>query len=197
MSTQKRKYELKARAESQRQTRERIVQATMDLHMEVGPAQTTVAEIARRAGVQRLTVYNHFPEEVGLFAACQGHWMAQNPLPDLSGALGLTDPTARVRGVLELIYGYWERTAAMTEHVQRDRHSLPALDAQMRETADVMVAGLVDELAGGFGRRGRRAARVHALTALAFDFWTWRRLSGEGLGAADAARLMADGVASA
>ena len=74
MSTEipKRKYELKARAESQARTRERIVQATMELHKEVGPAKTTVAEIARRAGVQRLTVYNHFPEDVELFGSLPG-----------------------------------------------------------------------------------------------------------------------------
>ena len=38
----------------------------MELHKEVGPAQTTIAEIARRAGVQRLTVYNHFPTKPDL-----------------------------------------------------------------------------------------------------------------------------------
>ena len=51
MSTQTRKYELKARAESQRETRERITRAAAELHEEVGVARTTVAEIARRAGV--------------------------------------------------------------------------------------------------------------------------------------------------
>src|SRR3712207_7425417 len=80
MSREKRRYELKARAATQRQTRERIVQATVDLHREVGPARTTVAEIARRAGVQRLTVYNHFPEEAGRFGACQARWLQLHPL---------------------------------------------------------------------------------------------------------------------
>ena len=85
-----RKYQLKARAESERQTRARIVQATMELHKEVGPAKTTVAEIARRAGVTRLTVYNHFSEDSALFSACQAHWMGLHPLPDFSAALGAT-----------------------------------------------------------------------------------------------------------
>ena len=75
MSSEKRRYELKARAARQADTRERIVKATVDLHKEVGPARTTVAEIARRAWVQRLTVYNHFPEDSQLLAACQGHWL--------------------------------------------------------------------------------------------------------------------------
>src|ERR1700680_2796204 len=95
MSTQTRKYALKARAETQAETRRRIVEATSALHEEVGPARTTVAEIARRAGVQRLTVYNHFPNEEGLFAACSDHWLAQNPPPDPSAALALAKPASR------------------------------------------------------------------------------------------------------
>ena len=81
MYNERRKYELKARAAAQRQTRERIVHATMELHREVGPARTTVAEIARRAGVQRLTVYNHFPDEAELFGACQARWLGLTPFP--------------------------------------------------------------------------------------------------------------------
>jgi AcrR family transcriptional regulator len=69
MSTQRRKYQLKARAERQQRTRQRIVEATVALHQEVGPARTTVAEIARRAGVQRLTVYNHFADLSDLLPA--------------------------------------------------------------------------------------------------------------------------------
>src|SRR5205823_12182624 len=104
MSSQTRKYALKVRAEKQAETRRRIVEATVALHQEVGPARTTVAEIARRAGVQRLTVYNHFPEEAELFAACQGHFLAQHPLPDFAEALALADPHARVQPVLRALY---------------------------------------------------------------------------------------------
>ena len=43
MSTKIRKYELKARAESQRETRDRIARVTSELHEEKGVAQTTVA----------------------------------------------------------------------------------------------------------------------------------------------------------
>ena len=115
MSTQKRKYELKARAESQRRTRERIVEATMELHGEVGPAKTTIAEIARRAGVQRLTVYTHFPDETQLFNACSAHWRALHPLPDLAGAMALEDPRERIRAALEALYGWYRSTEPMTE----------------------------------------------------------------------------------
>jgi AcrR family transcriptional regulator len=100
MSNEKRKYELKARAENQDRTRERIVAATAELHEEVGPARTTVAEIARRAGVQRLTVYNHFPAEAQLFAACSAHWLSGHPPPDPTPALALEDAADRLRAVL-------------------------------------------------------------------------------------------------
>ena len=55
MSSQKRPYELRARAERQAETRRRIVDATVALHEEIEPPRTTVAEIARRAGAARQT----------------------------------------------------------------------------------------------------------------------------------------------
>jgi AcrR family transcriptional regulator len=196
MAIQRRKYELKARAESQRRTRERIVQATMELHKEVGPAKTTVAEIARRADVQRLTVYNHFPEDIELFGACQAHWMGLHPLPDISPALALPDPSERVRAALRGLYRWYRDTASMAEKIQRDRSAVPALDALMKRTADARLAQLTEALAEGFRSRGRRAQRQRALIRLALDFWTWRRLNREGLDDDTAADLMTEAVAS-
>jgi AcrR family transcriptional regulator len=196
VSTQNRKYELRARAERQRRTRERIVQATIELHAEVGPAKTTVAEIARRAGVQRLTVYNHFPEDIELFGACQAHWMDLHPLPDLSAALALHDPAERVRATLRGFYGWYRETAPMAENILRDRGAVPALDALMTQTADARLAELTESLTGAFRSRGRRAERQRALIRLALDFWTWRRLDREGLGDTAAADLMAELVAA-
>lgn len=56
-----RPYTLKRRAERQDETRRRIVEAAIELHQTIGPAATTVSEIAQRAGVGRVTVYRHFP----------------------------------------------------------------------------------------------------------------------------------------
>jgi AcrR family transcriptional regulator len=195
--TRKRKYELRARAESQRLTRERIIRATMELHEEVGPAKTTVAEIARRAGVQRLTVYNHFPEEIELFGACQAHWMGFHPPPDLSPALALPSPKARLQAVLREFYRWYREAAAMTEKIQRDRGAIPALDAVMKQTFDAQLAQLTQALAKGFRSRGRRAEMQRTLIGLALDFWTWRRLDREGLHDETAADLMSEAVACA
>ena len=196
MSSEKRKYELKARADSQNRTRERIVRAAMELHEEVGPAQTTIAEIARRAGVQRLTVYNHFPQEPQLLGACQGHWLSLHPPPDPAAALGLSDPFERVRAVLGDFYAWYHETRPTAEKVQRDRGVLAPLDELLQQTADVGLAQLSDALAAGFADRGRAAVRRRALILLALDFWTWRRLAGQGLDDDEAAALMADAVAA-
>lgn len=186
MSIEKRKYELKSRAAAQAQTRERIIAATTGLHKEVGPALTTVSEVARRAGVQRLTVYNHFPDEAELFGACQAHWMQLHPLPRFDAILAVDEPVERLRAALRGYYRWYRETEPMAEKVQRDRGALPALDALMQRTADARADQLADALAAGLGSRGQH----RALIRLALDFWTWRRLSREGLDDDTAADLM-------
>ena len=197
MSSQKRTYELKARAERQAQTRSRIVDATVALHAEIGPARTTVSEIARRAGVTRLTVYNHFPEDGELFAACQHAFLDRHPLPDLASLLAIDDPRERVRAILRALYASYREREPMTAKVLRDRSALPALDELLAQSADAPMAALADALTAGFGARGGRGGRVHAVVALALDFWTWQRLTSEGLADAEAAELMAGLVAGA
>ena len=197
MSTQTRKYELKARAESQRETRDRIARAAAELHEEKGVAQTTVAEIARRAGVTRLTVYNHFADLSELLPACSAHYAALHPLPDLGSVLALDDPGERVRAALARLYGWYRETEPMFGKLFSDRASVPELDRFMEQNIDRMQAELADGLAAGFAARGRRAERLNALIRLALDFWTWRRLSREGLDDEAAAELMAAAIAAA
>jgi AcrR family transcriptional regulator len=197
MSSESRKYELKARAQKQAETRRRIVEATSELHEEVGPARTTVAEIARRAGVQRLTVYNNFPNETELFAACGEHSMSKNPPPDPSAALGIEDPAERLRAVLAPLYSWYRKSARGQENLQRDRLVLPALDAVMRIRMDRQFADLAGALVAGFTPAARSAKGLRAAVALALDFWTWRRLAGEGMSDDDGAALMVGAVEAA
>ena len=68
-TTHKRKYELKKRAEQMGETRQRITEAAIELHGSVGPSRTTMSAVAERAGVERRTLYRHFPNEADLFAA--------------------------------------------------------------------------------------------------------------------------------
>ena len=186
-----RKYELKRRAESQDETRRRIVEATVALHADVGPARTTISAIAERAGVQRLTVYRHFPDERSLLGACSAHWLAADPPPEPAAWAAILDVDERCRTALTELYGWYRREQAMIANVDRDAPTWPAL----AEIADrePFVAAAVGALARSRGRRKRvRAALGHAV-----EFSTWRSLCvGQGLSEAEAAAVMATFVAS-
>ncbi len=84
----------------------------MALHEALGPGRTTISAIAERAGVERLTVYRHFPDEPALFAACSGHYGAAHPAPDPAGWQALADPAARTGAALRAIYRYLPPCAA-------------------------------------------------------------------------------------
>ena len=189
MSTQKRRYELKARAEAQEATRARVAAAAAGLHEELGIAKTTVADIARRAGVQRLTVYNHFPDLDALLPACTAHWLTEHPRPDLEPVFALEDPAERLRTALTALYGWYRETAPMQQRVLGERSSVPELDAWLVRSRDPFLAELAAGLSEGFDRPGARP-----LVALALDFWTWQRLDREGLDDAAAAELMTRAV---
>src|SRR5690242_16482833 len=91
-----RKLRLKARAERMGETRRRIAQATYELHSSVGPARTTVSAIAERAGVQRLTVYKHFPHDRDIFQACTTYHWELDPAPDAGQWRLMVDPEQRL-----------------------------------------------------------------------------------------------------
>jgi AcrR family transcriptional regulator len=200
MSIQKaknRKYELKARAESQEQTRQRIAKAAAELHEKIGPAETTVAEIARRAGVSRLTVYKHFPDNAALYPACSAHHLSQNPLPDFAAALAPEDPVERVRSLLGTMYGDWYRKQRrIMRNLNRDRRLDPALDEFMKANGDVALSGLADAATAGFELGPDETARLRSLVRVALDFWTWDRLISEGMDDEAAADLMTAAIAA-
>src|SRR3954471_21874154 len=128
-----RKYELKQRAERQDETRRRIVEAAIDRHRTVGPAQTSFSAIAERAGVQRHTLYRHFPDERAMGLACSGLYSEQNPLPDPSPWLAIGEGRERLRPGLEALYDYYERNRQMLGCVSRDA----AIDPLVRELSDL------------------------------------------------------------
>ena len=95
-----RKYELKKRAEHQEETRQRIVEATVHLHETIGGQAATISAIAQQAGVERLTVYRHFPDERSLVTACTRHYLEQHPPPNAERWCGLGEPELCLRTAL-------------------------------------------------------------------------------------------------
>ena len=195
MESSPRKYELKERAQKQAETRQRIVEACAELHEEVGPARTTVAEIARRAGVQRLTVYTHFPEEVELFGACSAHFIAGTPPPDVTAWAQIDDPPKRLRRALADLHEWYRRGQRMMSNVQRDAGGMPALAQVVRAGRAPFDAAVLDLLSAG---RGRRTRRLEAAISLATSFPAWERLVVvEQLAPAEAVEVLAGMVEAA
>jgi AcrR family transcriptional regulator len=176
-----RKYELKQRAEHVEDTRRRIVEATSRLHLERGPAATSIAVVARRAGVQRRTVYNHFPDDSALFAACSAHWGRQHPPPDPAGWTDL-------RHGLRELYAWYRETEQMTAHVLRDAQVLPSLRRVIEPGFGAYLEAVRVALARGHG--GSR--RIEAAIGLVTDFHAWQALAP--LGDEEAAELGAEFV---
>jgi AcrR family transcriptional regulator len=173
----RRRYELKRRAEGVDETRRRITEVTVELHRTIGPAATRISEIARRAGVQRRTVYNHFPDEASLFGACSSHWRALHPAPDPARWLGLEDRGARLRLALRDLYRWYRETEPMTAHVLRDMELLPALRTVVESGLGRYLKHVQAMLAEPFGNSGGRDEEVEAAVGAVLGFRFWQALA--------------------
>jgi AcrR family transcriptional regulator len=188
-SPTKRRYELKQRAAEMAKTHRRITEAAIELHGSVGPARTTMSAVAKRAGVERRTLYRHFPTEADLFAACSSHYTAANPWPDLASWQAIRDPHQRLQLALDELYAYYERTESMYSNVLRDaelvdsaRDAVAPLQAYLDEAADALIAGR--------RARGRKRQLLEGALRHAVAFSTWHSLTTNGIGRADAAKLV-------
>jgi AcrR family transcriptional regulator len=186
---------MRARQDSVEQTRLQITEATMRLHESIGPAATTVSAIADEAGVTRLTVYRHFPDDSALIVACSGRWRELHPRPDPAAWASISDPVERLRTALAQTY-VWARTAApMMTKIYRDLDAMPAFVGEFLEQDERARVAI---LARGFGARGRAARRLRAALRHALHVTTWDSLCiGSALDDADAVDLMVGAVLAA
>jgi AcrR family transcriptional regulator len=185
----RRKYKLKKRADGMAQTRRRITEAAIELHGTLGPSRTTLSAVAERAGVERRTLYRHFPNEADLFAACSRHYFAANPWPALDEWRAMRDPQQRLERALRELYAYYERSEAMFSNVLRDaevvefaRDAVTPLHAYLEEAAEILTIGR--------SVRGRGLQLLAGVVRHVITFSTWRSLSTNGIGRADAVQLM-------
>jgi AcrR family transcriptional regulator len=193
-----RTYRLKRRADEQAATRQRIIDATIALHQERGDVGTTISAIADRAGVGRVTVYRHFPDERALLSACTGHYLAQNPPPTPEAWRDIADPDARLRAALGEMYVWYGRNERMWARAEEDAPTNPVLaellapfEALLGQIRNILME---DRTTADDATRPIMAAAIgHAIA-----FATWRSLvRTHGLDDAAAVALMAHLVAGA
>ncbi|MEJ8574290.1 TetR/AcrR family transcriptional regulator [Microbaculum marinum] len=187
-----RTYTLKRRAERKAETRQKIVETAVDLHSTVGPARTSLSMIAERAGVQRHTVYAHFPDERSLFLACSGLAMERDPPPDAEPWRKIGDRRERLGTGLRALYDWYARNEGQAACVLRDaeHHALTREVTELR--LGPYFAGYAEVLGQGLSARSR------AMLKLALSFHTWRTLARDaGMTTGDAAEAMGEAVTSA
>lgn len=186
----KRKYTLGQRATTTEETRRRIVAATARLHERIGPRETTISAIADEAGVQRLTVYRHFPDETEIFKACSAHWLALNPLPDPVTWSHL-EGHERVRESLGRLYSYFRQTARMWDALYRDEPHVAALKMPMKRMRKYLE-DIRDDLADHFDSGSVADNRVRITLGTALQYSMWQSFACQKLDDIGAADLVCD-----
>jgi AcrR family transcriptional regulator len=197
MPDRTRSYRMQRRADSQRQTRQRITESAVELHGTVGPSRTSISAVAARAGVRRSTVYRHFPDEAALFDACTAHWAAANPPPELGAWSTIDDPNERLLVALGELYAFYRRTEPMLDNLFRDEATVLLVRERFAAFRAYFAAGR-DALMAGRKLRGAARRRTQAALGHAIAFSTWKSfVREEGLSEADVAVLVCALVAAA
>ena len=185
-----RNYDMSRRAAAAAQTRQRIVEAALELHAQQGIASTSWDDIAARAGVGVGTVYRHFPSLGELIPACGDVALQRVALPDPAAAdaifAGAAGPGERVERLVRECFAIYERGAAVLRAIRRDSGVHPRVAAD-REAFDVTLDALVDAALAPSAATRQDRALVRALV----DLNTWDALRDQGLGPAEAAAAVA------
>lgn len=189
----KRKYTKTRRAEQQEKTRERIVDATVALHEELGPANTSIKAIAEKAGVQRLTVYRYFPDDVSLFQACTSHWLSFNPPPDFADWELLEKAEEQTYAVLLAFFQYYRATEKMWTGAYRDVEDVAALRDAMKNF-EAYIDNVRDRLLLPWKLKGKSKQQLSVTLRHCLRFTTWQSLKSEKLKDKQIAELVMDWV---
>ncbi len=184
--TKARPYRMKRRAAATAETRQRIVNAAIELSLEHWYDEITLRQIAARAGVALQTVVNHFGTKEGILAAC-----LEQPLPaemmtrvsatpdDVEGAVRLLAADYEVAGDAIL------RSIALEGRIEALR---PFLDRGREEHRRWVGRTFPAALTG---LRGAAHGRRLDLLACATDVLTWKQLRRDrGLGQSQTQRAI-------
>ena len=159
--------------------RGRLEQAAMELYGERGFDQTTVAEIAARAGLTERTFFRHYADkrEV-LFAGSE--LLAELLVAAIAGAPDSATPLDAIAAALEEVGALIQESRG--RDFARARRSIIAANAELQERELIKLASWADTLAGALRDRGvsDRAATLAAETGIAVFHVAFRRWVGDG-----------------
>ncbi|MGM1061989.1 TetR/AcrR family transcriptional regulator [Saccharothrix sp. Mg75] len=153
--------------------RGRLEQAALDLYGEHGYEQTTVAEIAKRAGLTERTFFRHFADKREVLFA--GSTALRDALvAAIADTPGATPPVEAVTKALEAACAVLRERH---EHARR-RHAVITANAELRERELIKLASLAGALAGALRERGLDPVTADlvaetgiAVFRVAFDRW--------------------------
>lgn len=180
LNMKKRKYNKTRRAEQQDETRARIVEATVALHEQLGPANTSIKAIAEKAGVQRLTVYRHFPDDASLLKACTAHYLGQHPPPNMADWAGIKDAGEKTRAALLAFYSYYRGTEGMWGVAYRDIEKVKAMQAPMAQF-QAYLDQVRDDLVASWKSRPVDKKSLAITLRHGLRFTTWASLKNDNL----------------
>ena len=129
--------------------RGRLEQAALDLYVERGFEQTTVAEIADRAGLTERTFFRHFADKREVLFAGAG--ALQELL--VTAVVGAPDSVAPLEAVATALESAGARLQERREYSRR-RQAVIDANAALRERELIKLAALASALAGALRRRG-------------------------------------------
>ena len=153
--------------------RGRLEQAALELYIERGFEQTTVAEIAARAGLTERTFFRHFADKREVLFAGAGE------LQDLlvSTLASTPDSAAPIDAIAAALEAAAARLQERREY-SRQRQAVIAANAELQERELIKLASLASALAGTLRRRGVRdpaaslaAEAGIAVFKIAFERW--------------------------
>ena len=186
----KRKYEQRLRAESAKQTRERILEALAERMRSDPSGGISLEAVAEEAGVARSTVYSIFGSRAGLFDALAREVTERPEYERLLEASGGPDPTVAlregIRAGVDLHVSNHEVDRAMYSLAKLGDEAVAAAVGRREQERTAGMAGIARRPRGHL-RKGVGATRAaHLLWVLtsfdAFDLlWSGRGLDADAI----------------
>lgn len=154
-------------------SRGRLTKAALELYSERGYEQTTVAEIARRAGLTERTFFRHYADKREVLFAGSGS-LEELFVQAVAGAPESAAPIDAIAAGLDAVS---EAFVGRREFAQR-RQAVIAANAELRERELIKLASISAALADTLRRRGL-AGPAASLTAevgvavfkVGFELW--------------------------